>query len=438
MGLFDSMFNGIFGDTGIFQTGYNATEGLPAYQPGTNQGAVNQSQTQAQAQIAQQQAFLNALGSNGLNANQAGVYGQQQGLANQYQMMANGQGPNPAQAQLAQNTGQNIQQQAALMGSMRGGQANPGLMARQASQQGGAIQQQSAGQAATLGAQQQIAGMQGMQNQYGQMANLATAGVGQQQNALAQLGNQSQNYQQLLQQQLQAQNQNQMQGRLANADIAKQGMQNTAGAIGGGMNALGSMMSGPSSMPGGGGGKAHGGVITQHFDDGGVALGPVAGVQAGMTASQQLESPMQVQQQSQANQPKSMLGQQQQAQAQPTMPMSGGDAGANAIAQGVGGLFKGVSGYGAVNNMMGQAQSGMDSIMKMAPMLAALSQGGPVPGSPKIQGDSEANDTVPAMLSPGEIVIPRSHVDSPEKIASFLNGLLGTNFKNGSSQKAPK
>ena len=34
--------------------------------------------------------------------------------------------------------------------------------------------------------------------------------------------------------------------------------------------------------------------------------------------------------------------------------------------------------------------------------------GGHVGGEAKVEGDSEENDTVPAMLSPGELVIPRS------------------------------
>lgn len=46
--------------------------------------------------------------------------------------------------------------------------------------------------------------------------------------------------------------------------------------------------------------------------------------------------------------------------------------------------------------------------------LAALSDGGKVPGKPKVFGDSEVNDTVPALLSPGEIVIPRSIAQSPD------------------------
>lgn len=46
--------------------------------------------------------------------------------------------------------------------------------------------------------------------------------------------------------------------------------------------------------------------------------------------------------------------------------------------------------------------------MKMLPMLMALQQGGPVPGKAQVSGNSVANDKVPALLSPGEIVLPRS------------------------------
>lgn len=70
--------------------------------------------------------------------------------------VANGVGPNPAQAQLNQSTAQNVADQSALMASVRGANANPGLIARQAAQQGAATQQQAAGQAATLEAAQRL------------------------------------------------------------------------------------------------------------------------------------------------------------------------------------------------------------------------------------------------------------------------------------------
>lgn len=104
----------------------------------------------------------------------------QQGTAAQYQNIANGTGPNPAQAALNQSTGQNVANQAALMAGQRGAGANVGLLARQAAQQGAATQQQAVGQGATLQANQQIAGLQGMagvQRDMGQ-TNLGLGNVG--------------------------------------------------------------------------------------------------------------------------------------------------------------------------------------------------------------------------------------------------------------------
>lgn len=45
--------------------------------------------------------------------------------------------------------------------------------------------------------------------------------------------------------------------------------------------------------------------------------------------------------------------------------------------------------------------------------------GGHVPGQPEVAGDSEQNDTVPAMLSPGELVIPRSVPKTGEAMENF-------------------
>lgn len=50
-------------------------------------------------------------------------------------------------------------------------------------------------------------------------------------------------------------------------------------------------------------------------------------------------------------------------------------------------------------------------------------QGGQVPGHANVQGDSPRNDTVHAMLSPGEIVVPRSLADSKigKEILKLIN-----------------
>lgn len=49
--------------------------------------------------------------------------------------------------------------------------------------------------------------------------------------------------------------------------------------------------------------------------------------------------------------------------------------------------------------------------------------GGHVPGKAKVDGDSYDNDTVPALLSPGEIVVPRSAARDPEKAAAFAKSV---------------
>lgn len=46
--------------------------------------------------------------------------------------------------------------------------------------------------------------------------------------------------------------------------------------------------------------------------------------------------------------------------------------------------------------------------------------GGQVPGHAEMPGDSPMNDTVPARLSPGEVVIPRTVVQHPTEIPSFV------------------
>lgn len=59
----------------------------------------------------------------------------------------------------------------------------------------------------------------------------------------------------------------------------------------------------------------------------------------------------------------------------------------------------------------------------------AAAHGAIVPGEATVPGDSPVNDTVQAILSPGEIVIPRSiaeHPNAPEMAAAFIQGLMKT------------
>lgn len=57
--------------------------------------------------------------------------------------------------------------------------------------------------------------------------------------------------------------------------------------------------------------------------------------------------------------------------------------------------------------------------------------GGMVPGQPEVAGDSVSNDTVPAMLSPGELVIPRSVPKTGPSMEAFAKAapVAGTKKK---------
>ena len=264
----------------------------------------------------------------GLNAVQAGmgsqgsIQAQQQGLANQLLAQSQGQGPNPAQAQLAQNTANNVATQGALMASQRGASANAGLMARQAAQQGAATQQAAVGQSATLQAQQQLAAQNALMNQQATMGsqNIAQEGVG------ANLYGQSGNLQNAQNSGL-VQNYGMAQG--INAKTAGENADAVNKTTGGLMNGAGGILSALLSK---------GGEVPSHLSE---------------------------------------------------------------IAR----IYHG--------DFMKEAKNFKD--------------GGGVPGKAQIQGDSPKNDTVPALLSPGEEVLPRSVTqapDAPEKAKEFVQHLM--------------
>lgn len=57
--------------------------------------------------------------------------------------------------------------------------------------------------------------------------------------------------------------------------------------------------------------------------------------------------------------------------------------------------------------------------------------GGKVPGTPNVSGDSEQNDTVHAMLSPGEIVVKRSKAHNPDEAAKEAKKISLEHFAKG-------
>lgn len=154
-------------------------------QGGATAEQLNNAYNQAQAGLQSQQGLANALTAQGGLGNQANVY-------NQYANMASGQGPNPAQEMLRQQTGNNIAQQNALMASQRGAGANPGMLARQAANQGANIQQNAIGQGAALQAQQSLGAL-------GNMGNIANTQIANQMAGTQGLNNAVQNEQNILQ-----------------------------------------------------------------------------------------------------------------------------------------------------------------------------------------------------------------------------------------------
>lgn len=176
-----------------------------------------------------QEALVAALGAQNGIGNQSNVY-------NQYQDVVAGKGPNPAQAMLAQQTGQNTQNQAALMAGQRGAGANAGLLARQAAQQGAANQQNSIGQGATLQANQSL-------NALGQAGNIAGQQVQNQAAVTNQfIGNNLAEQQALLNANAGV-NANNVALNQSSAGLAQQNMSGQQGMLGGLMNNGGSMFS---------------------------------------------------------------------------------------------------------------------------------------------------------------------------------------------------
>lgn len=279
---------------------------------GATQQQANGANDNVQQGLGYQQALLGQMGYGGIQ-NQKDVFAQQQQLAGQLSAQAQGQGPNPAQAQFATNQGNIAGQQAALMAGQRGAGANAGMIARQAGMQGMQGQQQAAGQAATLQAQQQLAAQQALMQQQAGMQQVAGQQVGQlqtgfnayNQTALGQQGN--------LLSSVSEQNK-------ANAGVAGVNANNSGKLIGGVLNGASAAL-----------GMAHGGQVP--------------------------------------NGPQSRVGQH----------------------------------------------------------FHAMKAGGRVPGKAQVAGDSPKNDTVAAKLSPGEIVIPRSHANDPEKAAAFARAVAMKN-----------
>ncbi len=375
--------SGLLGTAGGFKgTGVSA----PDETQFVNQGQTRDAYNNVNAAMEQQKAFLAALNSQNGLGNQNQVYNQLQGVVN-------GQGPNPAQAMLNQATGQNVANQGAMMAGQRGAGANVGMMARLAAQQGANTQQQAIGQGASLQAQQGLNAL----TSAGNLANTQTSNL---------MGQTNQNVQS---------QQGMQQNLLGGALQGQQAMNNNRTQLIGG-TAQQQAAVGGGAMSGAGAGMA--------------ALAEGGEVQPIMPAP--VVAPMAAPQ-APANSPASNLGK--------SLAGMGQGGSQDPLTQGMTDLGKGIGTY--IKNHRTQPQPSTPTtpgptmaggagdvqmpaqIMPMEVMHA--SQGAVVPGTPKVNADSYANDTVPAKLSPGEIVLPLHITQSPnapEMAAQFVRDTL--------------
>jgi len=412
------------------------------------QGRVDQTYGQTQDALAKQAQFANALaGANGIG-NQSSVF-------NQLQNVAAGQGPNPAQAMLAQATGANTANQAALMAGQRGASANPALIARQAAMQGAANQQGAAGQAATMQANQSL----GALNQMGGIAGQQVAAQGAATMGLNQAA------QGAAQQQLGAQQaQNQI-----NAGVAAQNAKAAGDIVGGITSGIGAAM-----------GLAKGGAVPEpkveatsedfgqfppenqddKFGKDFKEVEPDKMAQGGVVEAiahlhkrlDALENGHRMAEGGMAMPSNPFVDAVNSA---PKMgPSLGGDprdaltTGTNSATAGIfkqaGKLLSSspTDGGGAgVNSPMGVSKGPVQMTAAahggQMTVGSKLKSGGHVPGQAKVAGDSLKNDNVHALLSPGEVVIPRSIAqapDAPKKAADFVAAIMA----KGAPPKKPK
>lgn len=393
--------------------------------------------------VAQQQQGLNAQlnAANGIGTQNQAIQGLH-GAAGMYQNIAEGKGPNPAQAMLNQATGQNVSNQAALMAGQRGAGSNVGLMARQAAQQGAGIQQQAVGQGATMQANQQVNALSGLVNANQTMGGLGTNQLSAQQAQQQAMANQANVVagQQIAgttaNTQANLANQQQMQGALQginNASVNSQGNVNTGNAalantqMQGQQGLVGGLLQGVGSVAGAA--LARGGVV-HHMADGGMpGVAPPAAVPAATSPPPG---------------PTSSFGQflkdwstegpasQGASVASGTEGMGGNNPGAKALNEGAAGF----SSMGATSKKPAGGGGSAGVLKALGPTLAAkgglADSGGHVTAKNPAQkavksGDSYDNDKVPAKLSEGEIVLPRSVTMSSDPVtasAEFVRKVL--------------
>lgn len=90
----------------------------------------------------------------------------------------------------------------------------------------------------------------------------------------------------------------------------------------------------------------------------------------------------------------------------------------------VGGIYGGPAGAaagGAAGKKVGTSMAGGDQNQQSQDGTAYAAFGGKIPGIAPHHGDTMANDSVPTMLSPGEVVLPRSIAAHPSAVPNFMH-----------------
>lgn len=325
----------------------------------------------------------------------AATTGQQQSeLAGQLQNEAAGNGPNPAQIQYQQNAQAIAQQQAALAAQNRA--LNPGLAARQSSNAAVQAGQTAAGGAAAQQAEQQIAAQQQMEGLTGQeqTGDLQAAGI--------------------------------------NAQVAQNNTNSVNNTEGGLLNSVGGVL---------GSIFAKGGKVPDHISKMAAIYHPKKYAGGGSIQipglpnfgnANNLPPPMK-------NPISSMMS---SSGGSMTAPSPNASLGSNPLG------ISGVSGTSAAPAMSSAPALGSSAgigapaaapglgigTLAADPEVAALAMkaGGGVPGKAKVKGDSYKNDTVPALVSPGEEVIDRETMNDPGPIGKMARTVAAhINQKNG-------
>lgn len=369
-------------------------------------------QRQQQA-LEQQRAFTQLLAGAA-----PGALESQKLIQDQLRQQMAGKGPSVAQRQLAEATGQNVAQQASLMAGQRGASANVGLAGRNIGMAGTRAQQQAAGQAATLRAQEQL-GAQGalMGLAGGQLGQLQSA----QQLGIQGVGSAQQNILNAI-----------AQRNAVQSAIAQGNQQFQSGLIGGLLGSAGTAL----------GGMAEGGEVKAEPEEDEDSFGK--SFAKNMSSPQQVQNPNYAAGMQAGKGTGSVLQSLMKKTAPVTGQTKGGYSGANlgvptqmpqminpvASSQAIGQLKMPFEKGGKVPAMVspGERYLPPQEVEKVKKGVKEAHKAGKViPGQAKVQGDSLQNDTVPATLEEGGIVIPRSVMQSKnpaEKAREFVAAVM--------------